>query len=68
MSKHFISKDKLSSISYDDKTGILQFNWDTGGEENAVCGLKLKVELVDKIISTYKSPNIPYDSNYREAF
>ena len=68
MSKHFISKEKLTSLSYDDKTGILQINWETGGHENAVCGLKLKVELDSKIISTYKAPNIPWDQDYREAF
>ena len=68
MSVHGTSKDKLQSILYDDKTNILTISWDTGGHENAVCGLKLKVELVEKIISKYKHPNIPYNPDYNEAF
>jgi len=66
--KYFISKENLKSLLYDEKSGILQINWNTGGEEKAVCGLKLKVELVDKIVSDYKSSSIPYNSNYNEPF
>lgn len=68
MSVYGISKEKLKSLSYNDETSILTISWETGGMEKAVCGLKLKVELVEKIVSTYKSPNIPYDPDYNNPF
>jgi hypothetical protein len=68
MGKFGISKERLEGMTYDDKTNELTIRWCTGGEEKAVCGLILKVELVDKIISSYKRPYIPYNPDYNEAF
>jgi len=68
MSKFTITKENLETISFNEEDNVLTIKWWTGGAENAVCGLKLKVELVDKIISNYKSPHIPYNPNYSEAF
>lgn len=63
-----ITKEKLINFQFDEKEGILIINWDTGGHENAICGLKLKVELINKIISNYKAPKINYNSDYKESF
>ena len=68
MGKYTITKEKLETISFNEENGELTIKWWTGGAENAVCGLKLKVELVDKIISNYKAPHIPYNPDYNEAF
>ena len=49
---------KETTFQYDEEKGELHLNWNTGGHEDAVCGLVFKVELVRKKISTYKSPRI----------
>lgn len=68
MSNYTITKDSLEKISFNEDTNILTIKWWTGGHENAVCGLKLKVELVEKVISDYKAPRMRYDPDYNEAF
>ena len=68
MSKFDITKKELESIAFDDVTNELTIKWNTGGSEKAVCGLVLKVELVNKIISNYRMPHIPYNPDYTEAF
>jgi hypothetical protein len=59
---------KDSSFSYNEDDGTLTISWNTGGHENVVCGLKFKVELVDKIKSTYIAPKIKYDPDYDKPF
>ncbi len=68
MSNFIITKENLEALSFNEDDNTLTIKWWTGGHENAVCGLKLKVELVDKIISNYKAPHIPYDPDYNNAF
>ena len=68
MSIYGTNKENLKNISFDTDTNILTISWDTRGVENAICGLKLKVEFIDKIISNYKSPETTYNPNYNEAF
>lgn len=66
--KHFIDRENLGSIVYDEENGLLEINWRTGGQENAVCGISLKVELIKKRISCYKATrDIPND-NYNNPF
>ena len=60
--------DKLSYISYDENTQELEVHWNTGGQENAICGFVVKAEFVKRIVSTYKAPNIQWDPDYNEAF
>lgn len=66
--KYLINKENMGSFVFDDEKNELSINWNTGGRENAVCGLVLKVELVEKIISNYKYPRIDYDPDYNNAF
>ena len=66
--EHFIKKEKLTSISFNDKNNELSINWYTGGQEGAICGLIFKVELVEKKKSQYRAPKIDYDPDYNEAF
>jgi len=60
------SKEQLKHISFNEDEGILTISWDKQGIENAVVGIKLKVELVDKIISNYKAPKDNYRSDYAD--
>jgi len=64
----YISAEKLKNIVINEEKGTMTINWKTGGYEGAVCGVILKVEVLEKIVSKYKSPEIPYDPNYNEAF
>lgn len=66
--EYFINNENLSSIVFDDKKNELSINWNTGGQEGAVCGLVFKVELVKKKKSTYKAPKIDYDPDYDNPF
>jgi hypothetical protein len=68
MSKFGTSKERLESISFDDETNLLTIRWDTRGNVGAVCGMVLKVELVEKIISSYRPPHIEWNQDYNEAF
>jgi hypothetical protein len=67
--KYHINKENLGSIVFNEETNELSIHWNTGGQENAVCGLVLEgVKLKEKIISTYKAPRIDYDENYNNPF
>jgi hypothetical protein len=67
--KYRINKENLGSIVFNEETNELSIHWNTGGQENAVCGFVLEVvKLKEKIISTYKSPRIDYDENYNNPF
>ena len=67
--EYFINKENLGSITYNEETKELTINWNTGGQEGAVCGLVFEnVKLKKKKISTYKAPRIDYDPDYKEAF
>jgi hypothetical protein len=51
--KYRINKENLGSIVFNEETNELSIHWNTGGQENAVCGLVLEgVKLKEKIIST----------------
>ena len=63
-----ITKERLETLTFNEEDNTLTIRWWTGGQENAICGLILKVELADFIISGYKYPHIPYDPDYKEAF
>lgn len=60
--------NNLESIVFNEEDGTLSLHWHTGGHENATCGIKFKIELIEKIKSTYKAPHIPYNPDYNEAF
>ncbi len=66
--EYIISKEKLTSIIFDDEKNELSINWWTGGHEGAVCGIVVKAELVDKKISPYRAPVIEHDPNYNNSF
>ena len=63
--EYLISKNDLTSIEFDEETNQLTLNWNS---LNGVCGLVLKVELVEKIESTYKYPKVDYDQDYNNPF
>ena len=69
MSKyHKIKKDELEYLAFDESDNTLTIKWWVGGSENAVNGLVLKVELIEKLITDYKAPDIKYDPNYDHPF
>lgn len=62
------TKDNLESITINEHDNTMTIKWWTGGHENAICGVILKVEVLDQIISGYKAPHIPYDPDYDNPF
>lgn len=54
-----IDKDLFEYFEYDTVEGVLTLKWRTGGKVGAVNALRLKVDLVEEVVSKYRAPRMP---------